>query len=120
MQPEIDSPQASKAVKGSEMLELKKRLSRELHHKRLGESTGAIASLAGAISVVVGFIAAKATPTGISGFAMALHLTRKPLLLRLAPVIAGVAVAIATAAGLFRFYTWWIERRKRPERDEFS
>jgi len=29
------------------MQDLKKRLSRELHHKRLGESTGAIAGLAG-------------------------------------------------------------------------
>jgi hypothetical protein len=101
------------------MQDLKKRLSRELHHKRLGESTGAIAGLAGAFSVIVGYLAARATPTGLSGFAMALHLTRRPLLLRLAPIIAGVAVAVATAAGLFRFYTWWVERRK-PRGDDFS
>ena len=101
------------------MQDLKKRLSRELHHKRLGESTGAIAGLAGAFSVIVGYLAARATPAGLSGFAMALHLTRKPLLLRLAPIIAGVAVAVATAAGLFRFYTWCVERRK-PRGDDFS
>jgi len=44
------------------MQDLKKRLSRELHHKRLGESTGAIAGLAGAFSVIVGYLAARATP----------------------------------------------------------
>ena len=99
------------------MRDLKKRLSRELHHKRLGESTGAIAGLAGAVSVIVGFLAARATPTGFKGFAMALHLTHKPLLLRIAPLITGIAVAIATAAGLFRFYTWWVERDP-PDADE--
>jgi hypothetical protein len=40
------------------------------------------------------------TPKGIGRVTMALHLTHKPFLVRLAPVITGVAVALATAAGL--------------------
>jgi hypothetical protein len=41
---------------------------------------------------------------------MALHITHKPFLLRLAPLITGVAVALATAAGLLGFYLWATER----------
>jgi hypothetical protein len=48
---------------------------------------------------------------------MALHITKKPLIMKLAPLVTGVAVAIATAAGLLGFYLWLIER---PETDRDS
>jgi len=38
---------------------------------------------------------------------MTLHLAKPPLILKLAPFIAGLAVAFATASGLLRFYTWY-------------
>jgi hypothetical protein len=80
---------------------------RTLHHKNLARSISAIASLAGALSVLIGVIAAHMAPHGWKHVTMALHLTRKPLLLQLAPYIAGFAVAAATAAGLLGFYSWY-------------
>jgi hypothetical protein len=82
-----------------------------LHHKNLARSIGAIASLAGAMSVLVGVLAQHFSPHGWGHLAMTLHLTRKPLLMQLAPYIAGFAVAAATAAGLLSFYSWYREDR---------
>jgi len=42
---------------------------------------------------------------------MALHMTKKPFLLKVAPIVTGVAVALATAAGLIGFLVWWMEGR---------
>jgi hypothetical protein len=91
---------------------------RRLDHKRLSESTGAIASLASGVSVLFGLIAAHYAPHGLGRFAVALHLHRQPLLVRMVPLIAGVAVALVTAASLIRFYSWWRERRSEHEERE--
>jgi hypothetical protein len=88
-----------------------------MRHKRLSESTGALAGLATAIAVIVGYVAARVTPKGFAKLTMAMHLTRTPLIVRIAPVLTGIAVALATAAGLFRFYTWWVEREAYPADD---
>jgi hypothetical protein len=88
-----------------------------MRHKRLSESTGAIAGLASAIAVIVGYIAARATPRGLAKLTMAMHLTKPPLIVRIAPVLTGIAVALATAASLFRFYTWWVERDAQADDD---
>jgi hypothetical protein len=88
-----------------------------MRHKRFSESTGALAGLASAIAVIVGYIAARVTPKGLAKLTMAMHLTRQPLIVRIAPVLTGIAVAMATAAGLFRFYTWWMERDTHPADD---
>lgn len=93
------------------MNDLYMRWARALHHKRLSESTAAIAGLAGAVSVFVGYLAARAAPKGLHKFIFVLHLAKKPTLLKLAPIVAGIAVAITTAAGLLHFYTWWVERK---------
>jgi hypothetical protein len=84
---------------------------RKFHHKNLARSISAVASLAGAISVLVGLLAARMAPHGWAHVRMALHLTRKPLIMQAAPFIAGFAVAAATAAGLLGFYSWWREGR---------
>jgi hypothetical protein len=81
-----------------------------LQGKRLHRSAGAVAGFASALSVLIGTLAGYATPKGWGRVSMALHLTHKPFLLRLAPVITGVAVALATAAGLLGFYLWMTER----------
>ena len=81
------------------------RWARTFHHKTLARSIGAIASLAGALSVLVGALAARMAPHGWSHVKMALHLTKKPLLLQLAPFIAGFAVTAATVAGVLSFYS---------------
>ncbi len=83
---------------------------KNLHHKNLSSSTGAIASLASGVSVLFGLVAAHYTPRGFGRLSVALHLHKQPLIVRLAPVIAGIAVAIVTAASLLRFYSWWKER----------
>jgi hypothetical protein len=88
-----------------------------MRYKRFSESTGALAGLASAIAVIVGYVAARVTPKGLAKLTMAMHLTRPPLVLRIAPVLTGIAVALATAAGLFHFYTWWVERDARPADD---
>jgi hypothetical protein len=81
-----------------------------LQGKRLHRSAGAVAGFASALSVLIGTLAGYATPKGFGRVTMALHITHKPFLLRLAPLITGVAVALATAAGLLGFYLWITER----------
>jgi hypothetical protein len=81
------------------------------HHKNLARSIGAIASLSGALSVLVGMLAARLSPHGWGHVKMALHLTKKPLLMQLAPFIATFAVTAATVAGLLSFYSWYREWR---------
>jgi hypothetical protein len=41
-----------------------------------------------------------------------LHFSKTPLIVKLAPVCAGIAVAIATAAGLLSFVVWIVEREE--------
>jgi len=74
------------------------------------KSAGAIAGLASALSVIVGMLAAYATPKGWGRVSMALHITKKPFIVKLAPLLTGASVAIATAAGLLGFYLWITER----------
>jgi len=85
-----------------------------LQGKRLHRSAGAVAGFASALSVLIGTLAGYATPKGFGRVTMALHITHKPFLLRLAPLITGVAVALATAAGLLGFYLWVTERPDDP------
>jgi hypothetical protein len=83
------------------------------HHKNLARSIGAIASLAGAVSVLVGMLATRMSPHGWGRVKMALHLTKKPLLMQLAPFIATFAVTAATVAGLLSFYSWYREGKEQ-------
>jgi hypothetical protein len=94
--------------------ELHRHLIHHLHPKRLDPSIGAIAGLASAVSVVVGFLAQSAMGHGWHRMFITLHLAKKPWIVRLAPVFAGVAVGIATAAALIRFYNWLREPRTDP------
>jgi hypothetical protein len=87
------------------------RWAKTFHHKNLARSIGAIASLAGALSVLVGVVATHMSPHGWGRVKMALHLTKKPLLMQLAPFIAAFAVTAATVAGLLSFYSWYREGR---------
>jgi hypothetical protein len=96
----------------SNLIEL---FTKTLRYKQLHRSTGAIAGLAGAFSVMVGTLAAYATPKGWGRVTMALHLTKKPFLVKVAPIVTGVAVALATAAGLIGFLVWWLEDRAIPK-----
>jgi hypothetical protein len=89
------------------------RWAKTFHHKHLARSIGAIASLAGAMSVLVGAVAAHMAPHGWGHVKMALHLTKKPLLMQLAPFIAAFAVTAATVAGLLSFYSWYREGREQ-------
>jgi hypothetical protein len=82
------------------MKSVRKYLAKPLQPKRLSNSTAALAGLAGAISVFVGILAARAAPHGWLRLASALHLHKQPLIVKLAPIVAGVAITIATAAGL--------------------
>jgi hypothetical protein len=100
------------------MKNLRNYLAKPLQPKRLSNSTAAMAGLASAISVFVGVLAARAAPHGWHRISTALHLTQKPLLIKLAPVIAGVAITVATAAGLMKFYTWCIEKEEEEKETE--
>jgi len=99
------------------MSNLSELFSKALRNKQLHRSTGAIAGLASAFSVMVGTLAAYATPKGWGRVTMALHMTKKPFLVRVAPIVTGVAVALATAAGLIGFFVWWLERREVPKQE---
>jgi hypothetical protein len=85
---------------------------KNLSHKKLGKSVGALAGLASAISVFVGMLAAHSSPKGFAKLSVALHFSKVPLIVKLAPVCAGLAVSIATAAGLLSFYAWLVEREE--------
>jgi hypothetical protein len=89
------------------------RFKRALHHRRLSASTGAISGLIGALSIIVGAVAAHFAPRGWRRLAFALHLAKKPLIFKLAPYIAGAAAA-ATAAALIKFVSWCLESEDEP------
>jgi hypothetical protein len=89
-------------------------LAKPLQPKRLTNSTAAMAGLASGVSVFVGVLAARAAPHGWLRIASALHLHKQPLLVKLAPIVAGIAITIATAAGLIKFYSWCLEREEAP------
>src|SRR5580658_3690308 len=80
-----------------------------LHHTRLAKTTGAIAGLTCALSVLAGVVAARAAPHGLRGLAVSLHLAHQPLMVKVAAGITTVAVITAAASGLLHFYTWWKE-----------
>jgi hypothetical protein len=86
--------------------------------KKLHRSAGAVAGFASAMSVLVGLLAGYSTPKGWGRVSMALHMTKKPVILKLAPFITGTAVALATAAGLLGFYLWVTERPDEPSGPE--
>jgi hypothetical protein len=71
--------------------------------------TAALAALAGALSVLVGGLAAHFAPHGLRGIAVSLHLARQPLILKLAVGITSVALVMAAVSGLLHFYIWWQE-----------
>jgi len=92
-------------------------IARTLADKRVHRSAGAIAGFASALSVIVGMLAAYATPRGWGRVTMALHMTKKPFIVKLAPLLTGVSVTIATAAGLLGFYLW-VTDRENEARDQ--
>jgi hypothetical protein len=95
-----------------------KSLSLKLHHKTIGRSTAAIAGLAGALSVFIGVLAAHFAPHGLSRLRVALHFGHAPLIVKLAPIVTGVAVSLGAAAGLLSFYSWCVERAEQePPRE---
>jgi hypothetical protein len=89
---------------------LRKYLIRKLPHRKLGRSAAALAGLTGALSVLLGVLAARAAPHGLSRLSVALHLAHTPLIVRLAPLVTGVAVGLGAVAGLLSFYAWCVER----------
>jgi hypothetical protein len=95
---------------------LRNYLNGKLHYKRLGRSAAALAGFAGALSMLIGVLAARLSPHGWSRLTVALHVSRAPLIVRLAPVVAGIAVCLGAAAGLLSFYSWCVERpeQERP------
>lgn len=93
------------------------RIGQVLRNKKVHRSAGAIAGFASAMSVLVGLVAGYATPRGWGRLSMALHITKKPLIMKLAPLVTGAAAAIATAVGLLGFYLWLVER---PDTDQDS
>lgn len=86
-------------------------------HQRLSNSTGAIAGFVGAISLLFGLVASRFSPHGWHRAAVVLHIEHKPLLMRLVPVIAGIALALAIAAALLRFGSWYLEREPNGNED---
>jgi hypothetical protein len=93
------------------MRDLRTQWLHKLHPKRIDPSIGVIAGLASAVSVIVGLMAQNALGHGWHRAFIALHVAKKPMIVALAPIISGVAVGIATAAALVRFYNWYREIR---------
>jgi hypothetical protein len=95
-----------------------KSLNVKIYHKKIGRSAAAMAGLAGALSVLVGVLAARAAPRGWSRLGVALHFGHAPLIVKLAPIVTGIAVSLGAAAGLLSFYSWCVERAdQEPPRE---
>jgi len=80
-----------------------------LHPRRLSKMTAALAALSGALSVLVGALAAHFSPHGLRGIAVSLHLARQPLIVKLAAGITSAALIMAAVSGVLHFYIWWQE-----------
>ena len=93
------------------MSDLHSIVAKTIGSKNVHRSVGAIAGLASALSVIVGTLAGYATPRGWGRVTMALHITKKPFIVKLVPLLTGASVAIATAAGLLGFYLWLADRQ---------
>jgi hypothetical protein len=89
---------------------------KSLDKKKMHRSLGAVAGLISSVSVIVGLLAARATPRGWGRVSMALHMTKKPLIMKLAPLLTGVSVAIVTAVGILGFWIWLMERESEASR----
>jgi hypothetical protein len=100
------------------MKNLGKFLAAKLHHQKLSKSSGAVAGLTSAVSVIVGMLAARMAPRGLAKLPVALRLAHKPFIVKAAPVIAGIAVACATAAGVIKFYSWCLERDESDDMND--
>jgi hypothetical protein len=83
---------------------------KRLDKKKMHRSLGAVAGLTSALSVIVGTLAARATPRGWGRVSMALHMTKKPFIMKLAPILTGASVAVVCAVGIMGFYIWLVER----------
>ena len=81
-------------------------------HQRLSHSTGVIAGFVSAVSVLFGVVAAHFAPKGWYKLAVALHFTKNPLIVKLAPVIGGIAIALGTAAAMLTFVSWCLDREQ--------
>jgi hypothetical protein len=75
-------------------------------HKNVSDFTGVIAGLASAIAVLFGLVAAHYGPHGFGKLTVMMHLHRAPLIVRLSPIVTGIAIFIATVSALLRFYSW--------------
>jgi len=95
-------------------------LLKRLDKKKMHRSLGAIAGLTSSVSVIVGMLAARATPKGWGRVSMALHFTKKPMLMKLAPLLTGVSVAIVTAVGILGFWIWLMDRESGAVRSSAS
>jgi hypothetical protein len=80
-----------------------------LHPRRLSKMTAALAALTGALSVLIGTVAAHFAPHGLRGIAVSLHLARQPLIVKVAAGITTAALVMAAVSGLLHFYIWWQE-----------
>lgn len=87
-------------------------VSPRLHHKRIARAIGALAGFSSALSILIGLLAVRASPGGWSRVAVALHIAKQPLIVRIAPRIATLAMIVAALAGAASFYSWC---RERPE-----
>jgi hypothetical protein len=85
---------------------------KNLDKKKMHRSLGAIGGFTSAIAVIVGTLAAWATPHGWARVTMALHMTKRPFILKLAPLLTGLSVAIVTAVGIMGFYIWLVDREE--------
>jgi hypothetical protein len=77
-----------------------------IHHRHLSSTSGAVAVGAGVLSGLVSVIVMFTAPHGFRRFAVALHVARQPMLVRIAPFIAAFAVMAAAIAAVLRLYSW--------------
>jgi len=85
------------------------RWGRRLHPRRVHKSVAAMTSLASVVSVLVGVLAARAAPHGWHRAFVTLHLSHAPWILKLAPIVAGIAVTFATIGATLSFCLWCMD-----------
>ena len=79
-------------------------------HQRWSNTSGVIAGFVGAVSLLSGVVASRFAPHGWHRVAVVLLVEQQPFIMKLEPVIGGIALALAIAAALLRFTSWCLER----------
>ena len=88
----------------------------EKTHEKVAKRAEDIAMTATIISAVVGIGATYAEPSGFYAIGVALGLASEPLIVTVAPIIAGIATVTGVISSSAYFYSKWKNKKEHRDR----